>query len=162
MTALWTFPWTLLEEGPETAMTELREWGIDRLNVATHYHSVQALQPRGQEPLFDQFPAGAYFDPDPERFSDTPIESLQNDLPESPDPLATIADAGEETGMDIAGWMILFHNSRLGHEYPEYRLQDCFDEGHEHAFCPSHPEVQEYVAAVAGALADRGVSEIQL
>jgi hypothetical protein len=162
MAALWTFPWTLLAEGPEAAMTDLRERGIDRLNVAAHYHSVQALQPRTPDALFERFPAGSYFEPDPERFADTPIEPLQNDLPGSDDPLATIVDAGDDAGMDVAGWMILFHNSRLGHEYPEYQLEDAFGGGHEHAFCPSHPEVRTYFAAVASALADRGVSEIQL
>ncbi|WP_436933532.1 hypothetical protein [Halovenus marina] len=161
MTALWTFPWTVLDEGPETAMAALRGRGVDRLNVAAHYHSVQALQPRTPDSLFDQFPAGAYFEPDPERFAETPIEPLQNELSVD-DPLATIVGAGAETRMAISGWLILFHNSRLGHEYPQFQLEDCFGEGHEHAFCPSHPEVKRYFAAAAGALADRGVDEIQL
>jgi hypothetical protein len=162
MAALWTFPWTLLAEGPETAMDDLQERGIDRLKVAAHYHSVQSLQPRTPDDLFRQYPAGSYFDPDPERFADTPIDPLVNDLPESDDPLATITDAADETGMDVAGWMILFHNSALGHEYPQFQLQDAFGNGHEHAFCPSHPEVQTYFADVAAALAARGVDQIQL
>jgi hypothetical protein len=162
MTALWTYPWTVFSDGLDATFEGLGDRGVDTLNVAAQYHSAQAFQPRTPESLFESYPAGCYFEPDPERFAETPISPMQNDLPEADDPLAAIVDAAADHGVDIVGWFVLFHNSRLGANNPGYQLEDAFGQGHEHALCPSNPEVQTYCAALAEALASRGVSEIHL
>lgn len=43
MVGLWTYPWTLYEEGVERACRNLAERGVDKLAVASHHHSLRIL-----------------------------------------------------------------------------------------------------------------------
>ncbi|WP_254533994.1 hypothetical protein [Natrinema gelatinilyticum] len=163
MAALWSYPWTLSEEGLEAAWSTLSDVGVDAINLASHYHSVRSMQPRFPDRLFESYPGGCYFDPAADdRFDGTLIDPLPNAVPPFDDPLAEIVESADAADIDVNGWVVLFHNSRLGATYPEYRAESAFGDPQDHAFCPSHPEVREYFAAVVGAVADRGVAEIQL
>lgn len=149
-------------EGVDDACRDLARRGVDALNLAAHYHSVESMQPRFPERLFSRYPGGCYFDPDPERFAATPIDPLPNPVDGLGDPVAEIAATAAERGLDVNAWTVCLHNSRLGAANPAYRVQSAFGDGHDHAFCPSNPEVRAYFAAVVGALADRGVAQIHL
>jgi hypothetical protein len=162
MPALWCYPWTLAEEGVEEALSTLSTVGVDGINLASHYHSVRSMQPRHPESLFVEYPGGCYFAPDPDRFTATPIDPLPNDVPPFDDPLAEVTARAAEVGIDTNAWVVCFHNSRLGAANPEYRLESAFGDPQDHALCPSHPAVRAYFAAVVEAVADRGVSEVQL
>lgn len=162
MLSLWSYPWTFATEGLDDAWRTLDDAGVDAVNLATHYHSVRAMQPRFPGSLFVQYPGGCYFDPDPARFDETPIEPLPNEVDPFDDPLAEVVESADAHGFDVNGWVVLCHNSRLGRANPEYRLESAFGDPQDHAFCPSHRSVRDYFAAVVAAAADRGVSEIQL
>lgn len=47
--ALWAYPWDLLDEGVESVVDQCRELGVDKLNLATNYHSVQPFLPHNPE-----------------------------------------------------------------------------------------------------------------
>jgi hypothetical protein len=162
MNSVWTYPWSVYEEGADELFADLDDRGVDAINLASHYHSIRAFQPRFPESLFVEYSAGCYFDPNPERFDGTPIDPLQNKIEEVDDPVADVVDAASEYGIDVHAWTICFHNTRLAAENPAYRIESAFGDAHDHAFCPSNPEVREYFAALAGALDARGVAEIQL
>lgn len=162
MPGLWTYPWNLHEEGIGDACADLAERGVDSLSVATHYHSVRSMQPRFPDSLFESRAGGCYFDPDPERFGDTPIDPVPNPVGDLDDPLAAVVDAGAEAGLAVNAWTVCFHNSRLGARNPDYRQEDAFGNAHENALCPSNPEVRRYFEAVAAAAADRGVDAVEL
>lgn len=162
MPAVWTYPWGLFDEGLADAMVDLDARGVDALSLATHYHSVRSMQPRVPDALFDRYPGGCYFDPDPAHFRDTPIEPIRNEVDGSDDPLADVAAAAADRGLDVAAWTVLLHNSRLGAEYPAYLTEDAFGSAHEHAFCPSNPEVREYFAGLVRSIAEYPVAAIEL
>jgi len=162
MNSVWTYPWSLYEEGLEPAIADLNDRGVDAVNLASHYHSIRALQPRFPDALFAEYPAGCYFSPDPSRFSETPIDPPENHVGDAQDPVAETVSVAADYGIDVHAWTVLFHNTRLGVEHPEFRIQSAFGDAHDHAFCPSHPQVREYYAAVVKALDARGVTEIQL
>jgi hypothetical protein len=162
MLSLWSYPWTLATEGLDDAWQTLAGAGVDGINLASHYHSVRALQPRFPDSLFVQYPGGCYFDPDPARFDGTPIDPLPNEVDPFDDPLAAVVESADAHGIGVNGWVVLCHNSRLGRANPTYRLESAFGDPQDHAFCPSHSAVREYFAAVVGAVADRGVDEVQL
>lgn len=162
MPTMWTYPWHLYREGLDNAFSQLAEHTINRISVASHYHSVRTMEPRFPESLFDSYPAGSYFSPDPERFADTPIDPLPNEFDEADDPLLEIVNAASAYGMDVAGWTVCLHNTRLGAEYPKFQIESAFGDAHEHAFCPSNPEVRTFLADVAAAVSARGVDEVQL
>ena len=162
MPALWSYPWTLAAEGVDAACEDLAARGIDAINLASHYHSVRTMQPRFADTLFVDYPGGCYFEPDPKRFEDTPIDPLPNEVDGMTDPLAETVDVADAHGLDVNAWTVCLHNSRLGAANPDYRIESAFGDAHDHALCPSHPEVCEYFAAVVAEITDRGVSEIQL
>ena len=162
MPALWSYPWTLAAEGLDAACADVAARGIDALNLAGHYHSVRSMQPRTPDALFADYPGGCYFSPDPDRFADTPIDPLPNEVPGMDDPLAEVVEAAGAHGLDVNAWTVCLHNSRLGAANPDYRIESAFGDAHDHAFCPSRPEVREYFAAVVAEIAGRGVAEIQL
>jgi hypothetical protein len=162
MPGLWTYPWNLWEEGLDAACADLADRGVDSLSVATHYHSVRAMQPRFPEALFDERAGGCYFDPDPERFADTPIDPIPNAVGDLDDPLDAVVAAGEGAGLDVNAWTVCFHNSRLGSRNPEHCQEDAFGNSHEHALCPARPAVGRYFVDVVAAAADRGVDAVEL
>ncbi|MFB6135855.1 MAG: hypothetical protein ABEJ04_03770 [Halobacteriaceae archaeon] len=162
MTTLWTYPWSLYAEGVDEALADLATRGVDAVAPAAHYHSVESMQPRTPDRLFDRRAGGCYFDPDPERFAETPVDPVPNAVEGVDDPLAGVVDAAADHGLAVHGWTVLFHNSRLGAANPEYQTRDAFGNAHEHSFCPSHEAVRAYFEAVVGSLADYGLSEIEL
>lgn len=162
MPSMWTYPWHLYREGLDDAFERLTACNIDAISVASHYHSVRTLQPRFPDAPFDSYPGGCYFDPDLSRFADTPLDPLPNRVGDAADPLAEIVDAADAHGVDVAAWTVCLHNSRLGAANPQFRIQSAFGDAHDHAFCPSNPEVRTYLADVAAAVSDRGIAEVQL
>jgi hypothetical protein len=162
MTHVFAYPWTLHAHDPAAVFDRLGTSGIDGVSVAAHYHSVQTLDPRGPGATFRQFPGGCFFDPPASWFAETPIDPPVNEVDGDRDAIGPILDAAADRGLDVGAWTVCMHNTRLGTENPEFRIQSSFGESHDHALCPSHPEVREYLAAVVGALADRDVSRIDL
>jgi hypothetical protein len=161
MTALWTYPWTLHREGIDTACERLLDCGVEGVNVASHYHSVRSMQPRFSDDLFRAYGGGCYFDP-AAAFDETPIRPSCNPVGSWDDPLAAIVDGVHEHGMAVNAWTVCLHNTRLGSNNPNFRIESAFGDAHDHSLCPSHPEVQEYFASVVDSIRDRGVDEIQL
>lgn len=161
MVGVWTYPWTLYEEGLEDACRSLANRGIEKLTVSSHHHSARIFQPRFPDALFEQRRGGCYFNPDDDRFAETPIKPIQNEISGATDPLGEIASVADDHGLQTNAWLVYLHNPRLGVTYPEYQLEDAFGNSHEHAFCPSHPEVREYFAAITAEAADRGVEAIE-
>ncbi|WP_049903309.1 hypothetical protein [Halococcus agarilyticus] len=160
MPTVWTYPWSLVSEGIDSACDRLSACGVDELRVASHYHSIRTLDPRADPPSFTAYPGGCYFTPDPESF-DTIVPPV-NEIAESTDPLADVTAAAAEHGLSVNAWCVCLHNTRLGSEYPEYRLQSAFGQHHDHAFCPSYPEVREYFTSVVRSLAEYDIDAINL
>lgn len=161
MPAIWTYPWTLQTEGVDEACERLRSIGFDSINLASHYHSVRAMQPRFPEAMFERYPGGCWFEPDPGAFAATPIDPPVNRLQGSDDPLAEIVETAAEHDLTVNAWTVLQHNSRLGSENPAYRVQTAYGDAHDNMLCPSHPAVREYFASVVESVVERGVAEIQ-
>jgi hypothetical protein len=52
-------------------------------------------------------------------------------------------------GLRVSAWVVLTHNSRLGNEFPDVAVVNCFGDRYPYALCPSRPEVREYAATLA-------------
>ncbi|MCL7418822.1 MAG: hypothetical protein M8354_13450 [Halalkalicoccus sp.] len=162
MAALWTYPWTMAQEGLDDACKRIVDLGIDALNVPSHYHSVRSMQPRFLDSLFESVPGGCHFSPTDRRFGDESLEPPVVEIDGFEDPLAEIADVAHEHGLSINAWTVCLHNSRLGAANPSYRIESAFGDAHDHSPCPSHPEVHDYFAAVVEASVARSADEIHL
>lgn len=162
MTRVWTYPWTVLDEG-RAELSMLSAVGVDGIALVGHYHSVETFMPRGTDgPQFTAFPGGCYFDPPERRFADLAIDPPVNTVESVEDPFGTAQSLAQASGLDVAAWTVCLHNSRLGATNPAFRIESAFGDAHDHALCPSHPEVRAYFATVVATLADLGVARIDL
>lgn len=178
MTSVWTYPWTFAADAVDDELAGLADAGVDALTVAGHYHSVQTLAPPRQgvadgggtnprdgavRSLFESYPGGCHFTPDPAYFEDTDVCPPVNDSGvDGRDAFGLVADAATDNGLDVNAWTVCLHNSRLGSENPDYRIESAFGDAHDHAFCPSHPAVRAYYGGIVRSLRDYGVARIDL
>jgi len=147
--AMWAYPWDLLDEGPARVEMRLRDIGIDELNLATNYHTVQAFAPHNPErrTLFAR--ASSYFEPGPEYgdLEPVPYEGMDGDW------VADIAAGLSEVTLN--SWTVGCHNSRLGMANPEYTLESAHGDDLIFGLCPSQSAVQTYLSALVSDLASR-------
>lgn len=163
MTRLWTYPWSVVGDGPAASMAALAGRGVDGVALAGHYHSVQTIEPRASDgPRVQSFPGGCYFEPDPTDFEGRAIDPPVVDVPGVEDPFGAATTAATDAGLGVRAWTVCLHNSRLGDANPDYRVESVFGDAHDHAPCPSHPEVRAYYAAVVRSLSAYDVDAVDL
>ncbi|TYL36166.1 hypothetical protein CV102_23780 [Natronococcus pandeyae] len=149
--ATWAYPWDLLDEGVDDAVDRLNEIGIDEINLATNYHTVQAFLPHNPERRTFFADASAYFQPG--EYAD--VEPVPNETMGDGDWLETIASELEDRDIALNSWTVGCHNSRLGMERPELTLTNAFGDDLAFGLCPSNPAVQQYLVDLVGDLDDR-------
>ncbi|GGN93982.1 hypothetical protein [Haloarcula pellucida] len=155
--ATWAYPWDILDEGPAEVEARLRGIGIDEVNLATNYHTVQAFTPHNPErrTLFAR--ASSYFEtgPDYGQLEPMPYEGMDGDW------VADVADG--LTDLTVTSWTVGCHNSRLGMDNPGCTLESAHGDDLVFGLCPSNPEVQRYLTALVSDLASRdGLDRIEL
>lgn len=162
MTGLWAYPWSFTDRRFEPAMDALRTSGIDHLKIAAHYHSVRTFDPKEADLGFYTFPGGCLFDPDERYFEQTPIDPPTNTIRGRSDAFGDVVATATARDIAVDAWLVCFHGTRLATSSPAYRIEDAFGDAHDHALCPSHPEVRRYFAGVVRNLAQYGVERIDL
>jgi hypothetical protein len=140
--AIWAYPWDLLDEGVDSVADRLGELGIDEVNLATNYHSVQAFLPHNPERRTFFAHASSYFQPGDEygRVAPVPNETMGEE-----DWVARIADRIEATHLTLNSWTVGCHNSRLGMANPDLTLESPHGDSLVFGLCPSNPDVQAYL-----------------
>lgn len=147
--AAWAYPWDILDEGPQNTVEELRDIGIEEINLATNYHAVQTFSPRSRNQKTHFAQASSYFQPDDRYGTLSPItyEGMDGDW---------VADICQQIdGLRLTSWTVGCHNSRLGMANPSVTLESPFGDKLAFGLCPSHPDVQTYLRNLVGDLADR-------
>jgi hypothetical protein len=159
--ALWAYPWDLLDEGVTSIVQRCHELGVDELNVATNYHSVQAFLPHNPDRKTFFAHASAYFQPNKDQYGR--LSPVPNEQMGSKDWIARIDDAITGTDLQLNSWTIGCHNSRLGMANPDLTLESPFGDSLAFGLCPSQPEVQEYLTGMLSDLDARAkFSRIEL
>jgi len=147
--ATWAYPWDVRDEGIGTVSSRLREIGIDELNLATNYHSVQTFSPHNPQQKTHFARASSYFYPDGQ-YGDlrpTPYEGMNEDWID--------LIAAENDDLTLTSWTIGCHNSRLGMMNPKMTLTSPYGDDLIFGLCPSHPSVQQYLWSLVDDLASR-------
>jgi hypothetical protein len=140
--AIWAYPWDLVDEGIDSVADRLGEVGIDEVNLATNYHSVQAFLPHNPERRTFFAHASSYFQPGDEYGRVAPVP---NEIMGDEDWVARIADRIEETHLTLNSWTVGCHNSRLGMANPDLTLESPHGDSLVFGLCPSNPDVQAYL-----------------
>lgn len=148
LTTGYAYSWDVTDDPGFSA--RIRDLGVDRVAVATSYHSARAGTPwqRGRSAMAART-AALY----------RPVrENVWRNRRLRPAPALWTVDqdsAGaairELAGIDVAvdAWIVLTHNSQLGESMPDFAVTNCFAETYPWALCPSRPEVVDYAATLA-------------
>ncbi len=150
---MWGYPWDLLDEGVETVAERLTNMGITELNLATHYHSVQAFLPHNPERRTFFADSSTYFQPD-DRY--TAFSPVTNEEMGADDWVATICDRLKGSSLSINSWTIGCHNTRLGQQHPRLTQTNAHGDDLVYALCPTNPDVRTYFAELLSDLDTRG------
>lgn len=151
--AIWTYPWDLLDEGVESAAKGLMDRGIDEINLATNYHTVQGFLPHNPERRTFFAHASAYFQPG-NRYED--LSPVPNERMDDVCWLTMIADRLPD-GLGLNSWTIGCHNSRLGMQHPDCTLTSPHGDDLVFGLCPSNPRVQQYLVDLVADLDGRNL-----
>lgn len=157
MPAAWTYPWSMVRGDEKSMRRDIVQSGIDHLSIAAHYHSVQSLQPRTSNTLFESFEGGCHFSPDTELYESTAIDPPVV----TPTTFNQATNAAQEAGLETSAWVVCNHNTKLGANYPKLQTESVFGDSHAHSLCPSNSEVLSYLETLVVDIASRDVDEIQ-
>ena len=158
---LFAYPWDLLDAGLDRALSEIRELGQQRgISVAVSYHHGRFLRPHIRPAVRFAEGSRVYFKPDLSRYGE--IKPMVATLAQDRDPLAEILPVADRAGLAVHAWTVCLHNTSLGTLRPDLAVQNALGDPLSHGLCPSNPAVREYLLALTGDLAGRGLREIEL
>ncbi|GAA1170741.1 hypothetical protein GCM10009664_42720 [Kitasatospora gansuensis] len=157
-TSAFLYPWDVV--GDPDAAPRLADLGLDRITLASAYHSTRALTPRHPSRRIVTARHSAVYYPPGRRRGIGPYPQTWID---SPDPFGEAGAALLAAGLDVHSWVVLAHNSRLGEENPRCTVRNAYGEHYPWALCIAQPEVVEYGALLAAEAAVRpGASGVEL
>ncbi|CAM5403039.1 hypothetical protein GCM10010329_82390 [Streptomyces spiroverticillatus] len=141
----YAYPWDVLDA--PGFVERVRELGVDEVAVAVSYHSARAATPwstAGTSVLARH--AALYRPVREEAWRDAALRPAAPDWVRIPDSAGDAVRVLNAAGVPAAAWIVLTHNSRLGTEFPQYAVRNCFGESYPWSLCPSQPEVRTYAA----------------
>ena len=105
------YPWDVIADGPERVVETVAELGVDRLVIATAYHSAEVISPRRMDRVSTVAEANTSHLPlDLDNFSDLSIPPSRIAL-EHPELYPSLKRAADEAGVALSGWGIDNGNS---------------------------------------------------
>ncbi|MFC1435090.1 hypothetical protein ACEZDB_31050 [Streptacidiphilus sp. N1-3] len=142
------YPWDVL--GDPDAPARLADLGLDGVTLASAYHSTRALTPRHPRTRIVTAPyAAVYYPPSEAHWAGAALRPYPQGWLDSPDAWGEAAEALRAAGLDVASWVVLAHNSRLGGENPDSMVRNAYGDRYPWALCVARPEVVAYCAALA-------------
>lgn len=142
--AIFTYAWDLADFGPEAAIAEFRDLGLDTITMASSYHAGKFLRPRMRGKTCFPEDGTIYFRHDPARYGQ--IKPVPNSILAERDVLREICDAGP---MAVNAWLVCMHNSRLGEAHPASCVETAFGDRLIYNLCPSAPQARALAVGLA-------------
>ena len=143
------YPWDVL--GDPDAPARLADLGLDGVTLASAYHSARALTPRHPRTRIVTAPyAAVYYPPSDAHWAGQPLRPHPQRWLDAGDAWGEAAERLGAVGLDVATWVVLAHNSRLGGENPDSTVRNAYGDRYPWALCVARPEVLAYCAALAG------------
>jgi hypothetical protein len=152
------YPWDVLGDPGFVERTA----GLETVALAAAYHSTRAATPlHPSHQIVDARYAALYRPVRPSVWQGRRLRPLEPSWLSTSDSFAAAAAVVREAGLRVSAWVVLTHNSRLGTEFPDVAVVNCFGDRYPYALCPSRAEVREYAATLAAEAAE-GADEVSL
>lgn len=140
------YPWDVLGDPGFVGRAE----GMETVALAAAYHSVRAATPQHpKHQLVTASYAALYRPVRPSVWRGRRLRPLEPAWMSTPDSWGLAADRLRAAGLRVSAWVVLTHNTRLGTEFPDVAVVNCFGDRYPYALCPSHEEVRAYAATLA-------------
>ncbi|WP_143229794.1 hypothetical protein [Actinophytocola xanthii] len=160
MTTGHAYPWDVL--GDPGFTDRALATGVSTVALAAAYHSTRAATPLHHAHQLVHARYAALYRPVRESvWGGRRLRPLAPDWVSIEDSFGVAAAELREAGLRVSAWVVLTHNTRLGTEFPDVAVVNCFGERYPYALCPSSAEVREYAATLA-AEAAAGADEVSL
>ena len=142
------YPWDVL--GDPAAPARLARLGVRGVTLASAYHSTRALTPRHPVTRVVTAPHSAvYYPADADRWSGQELRPQRQRWLPGEDPWGEAARALADAGLEVASWVVLAHNSRLGGAFPLSSVRNAYGDRYPWALCVARPEVVRYCTELA-------------
>jgi hypothetical protein len=156
---LFAYPWDIVDRGPERFGDDCCELGVNRVHVATLYHSGKFLLPRNTRSKVQVVQPGRLFVPV------APGAFAGSIAPETAQLAATgwlqqLHTAALARGIDLAAWTVFHHTSALAGRHRESAVQNVFGDVYPFALCPSRPEVRAFSVELASVMQAAGTFRV--
>ena len=147
--SLYAYAWDVAEEDPDRFAAAMQGWSLDTLCLAASYHAGKFIRPHApsRRVVFPE-DGTVYFAARPDRYGR--IKPRPNSAGG-----ATFARYAERADIGVTAWAVLLHNTPLGTAHVDCVARNAFGDPYWYSLCPSHPDVQDYAAALCADIADR-------
>jgi hypothetical protein len=142
------YPWDVL--GDPAFADRVLGHGLTEVTLAAAYHSTRAASPLHPRHQVVEAPHAALYRPlNAETWGARRLRPLPPTWMTEADPFGLAVEALRPDGLRVSAWIVLTHNTRLGSEFGEVAVTNCFGDRYSYALCPAHAEVREYAATLA-------------
>jgi len=152
---LMIFPWCFADEGVEKLMGYLRDLGINRLCLTSHYHAgffLYGTSPKRRVHMLED--GVTYFRPTDSFYTDSPIKPAVSKFCDETDLFGDVCAEAKKVGMRVSAWTVCLHNTRIGLLHPECTIHNVYGDRLSHAMTPAHPASRAFVLAMVADLAE--------
>lgn len=155
--SLYTFPSDLVDDGVARVIDDARSGGFDTLAVALAYHQARDVVPHPRGPRLRYRRDGVFFEPDDEKWADSPMRpSVQS--AEERAAVAELLAAPDRPAVE--SWTVFLHNTGLGEQHPSAATENCFGDRILSNLCPATPLARAYALALADDVSSRGLDVV--
>lgn len=141
--SMWVHPWDVLNEGIDSVLENMRNAGINTVNLAVSYHAgMYLLEHTSHNRLVFGEEGVVYFKPELSKYgSMKPAEAKRSSLIL----LDEVIERAEDRHMDVVAWTVLLHNTRLAMGYPDAATKTVDGDTNLNSLCPNNPDAREYL-----------------
>ena len=157
-TGFFTYPWDLLEPGPEQIIAQMSDdlhCNAIMVNAQYHHAGCFGRAQRGQRPFTTKMMLWRLFQPNAALYADCGFMPVQDEELAASNVLAAAKQAADSHQMDFGIWVVGLHNSSLGEQNPDVCVVNCFGDVYTYALCPSQKRNQQYVRALVQDVCDQ-------
>lgn len=147
---MWSYPWDLEDCGIEASLDDMKANGLNGVSMITSYHAGRFLCVRSPKRKI-YFPEDGvlYYNSDLARFRGLRIQPKVGAFAQAhPDFWDRLFAAANERGMQVSGWTVCLHNTRIGMAYPDACVHNAFGDAVYYNQCPSNPDVRAYMCVL--------------
>ena len=145
---LYIYPWNIHDL--DSDIVGIKGLGISELNIAASYHAGKFIQPHDKVSRV-YFPEDGcvYFLPRGTRYG--AIKPTPAQVTRTHD---VLGDLCRRRDLKVNAWVVLNHNSRLGHLHAEANVVNAYGDRYVYSLCPANPDVREYATSLCQDLSE--------